>query len=118
MRDIASTADIELLIDSFYENLLKIEDIKPVFAGINIESHLPHIVAFWDLVLFDKEGYKTNVFDKHRGLFIKTHMFDEWLNVFTQTVDSLFVGEKAKLAKERATVLTFTFKSKWEHLTG
>jgi hypothetical protein len=39
-----------------------------------------------------------------------------WLDVFTKTVNDLFVGEKAALAVQRASVLAFTFKSKWQHL--
>jgi hemoglobin len=118
MNDIASKKDIELLINTFYSKLLQVEEIKPVFAGINFEAHVPHIVHFWSFVLLDEEGYKTNVFEKHIQLPIKTHQFDIWLKIFNDTVDELFKGEKAELAKQRATVLAFTFKSKWEKLKG
>jgi hemoglobin len=114
--DINSRQDIEKLIDEFYSRLLKIEEIKPVFETIDFERHVPHIVSFWCFVLLDYEGYKTNVFEKHMPLPIKPHMFDVWLNVWLETVDNLFQGEKADLAKQRATVLAYTFKSKWEKL--
>lgn len=116
MRDIETTADIELLINTFYSALLQIEDMKPVFAGIDFPNHVPQIVHFWSFVLLDEPGYKTNVFEKHRPLPIQLHQFDTWLATFTNTVDSLFEGEKADLAKLRATSLTHTFKSKWESL--
>lgn len=115
-KDISTKQDIEQLIQTFYANLLQIEDIKPVFAGLDFQTHIPRIVSFWALVLLDEEGYKTNVFDKHIHLPIQLPMFDTWLATFTKTVDDLFAGEKAELAKQRATVLTFTFKSKWEQL--
>jgi hemoglobin len=73
-------------------------------------------VHFWSFVLLDEEGYKTNVFEKHMHLPIELPMFDIWLSTWKGTVDSLFSGEKAELAKQRAEVLTFTFRSKWEHL--
>ncbi len=92
--------------------------MKPPFEGLDFEKHVPHIVAFWSFVLLDEEGYKTNVFDKHVNLPIKPAMFDIWLEVWIKTVDALFKGEKAELAKQRATVLAFTFKSKWEKLYG
>jgi hemoglobin len=114
--DITSRQDIEKLIDEFYSRLLKIKEIKPVFEGLDFEKHVPNIVSFWCFVLLDHEGYKTNVFEKHMPLPIKPHMFETWLKVFTETVDALFQGEKAELAKQRATVLTYTFKSKWEKL--
>ena len=116
MNDIQSKADIETLVNAFYSELLKLEDIKPVFAGINFPEHVPHIVHFWSFVLLDEEGYKTNVFDKHVHLPIKPHMFDEWLEVWITSVDKLFAGEKADTAKQRATTLAYTFKSKWEKM--
>ncbi|MDP3555949.1 MAG: group III truncated hemoglobin [Bacteroidota bacterium] len=112
--DIKSREDIERLIFAFYDKLLQVEDIKPVFDGINFQSHVPHIVSFWSFVLLDEAGYKTNVFDKHINLPIKLYMFDVWLEVFTETVDNLFKGEKAEMAKQRAATLAYTFKSKWE----
>ncbi len=116
MRDIENRNNIELLINTFYENLLKIDEIKPPFEGLNFEKHVPDIVSFWSLVLLDEEGYKANVFDKHINLPIKLPMFDIWLKTFTETVDSLFAGEKAELAKQRATSITYTFKAKWEKM--
>src|SRR5688500_17513647 len=101
MEDIKSKTDIELLINTFYAELLKLEDIKPVFAHIDFPKHIPHIVHFWSFVLLDEEGYKTNVFEKHLNLPIKPYMFDKWLDVWVNTVDALFKGETADLAKQR-----------------
>ncbi|MBI2722345.1 MAG: group III truncated hemoglobin [Bacteroidetes bacterium] len=116
MKDINSKEDIELLIRNFYNTLLQINEMKPPFEGLDFEKHIPHIVAFWAFVLLDEEGYKTNVFDKHINLPIKPHMFDIWLKTFTDSVNELYIGEKADMAKQRATVLAFTFKSKWEKI--
>ena len=118
MRDIETRADIEALINSFYPKLLLIPEIKVVFEGIDFPKHVPHIVHFWSFVLLDEPGYKTNVFEKHINLPIKAHQFDMWLHVFTNSVDELFRGEKADLAKQRATVLAHTFKSKWVQIKG
>lgn len=114
MKDITSRADIERLIQSFYGKLLQIPDMKAVFEGIDLPAHIPHIVHFWSFVLLDEEGYTTNVFEKHTRLPIRPQQFDTWLSVFTATVDELFSGEKADMAKQRATSLAYTFKSKWE----
>ena len=116
MRDIENKTDIESLIHSFYTELLQIEEMKVVFEGIDFPKHRPHIVHFWSFVLLDEPGYKTNVFEKHLHLPIKTHQFEIWLNIFIKTVDGHFKGEKADLAKQRATVLAYTFKSKWERI--
>lgn len=118
MNDISNRADIERLVRQFYADLLQHEEMKPAFQDLNFEEHIPRIVAFWSMVLLDEEGYKTNVFDKHLHLPIQGFHFDIWLHSFTRTVDRLFAGEKAELAKHRALLLTHTFKSKWEHLKG
>jgi hemoglobin len=116
MKDITSRADIELLIHSFYERLLRLPDMKAVFDDIDFPKHIPHIVHFWSFVLLDEEGYTTNVFEKHLRLPIQSDQFDTWLAIFIATVDELFSGEKAELAKQRATSLAYTFKSKWQKL--
>ena len=118
MKDITTKTDIELLINLFYEKLLQNPEMKVVFEGIDFKNHVPQIVHFWSFVLLDEEGYKTNVFDKHLHLPIKLHQFDIWLDTFIKTVDELYIGEKAELAKQRATVLTLTFKSKWHKIMG
>ncbi|MCU0360579.1 MAG: group III truncated hemoglobin [Bacteroidia bacterium] len=116
MRDIENKHDIEILIQAFYSSLLQLDEMKPAFEGLNFQDHVPRIVAFWSMVLLDEAGYKTNVFDKHLHLQIKPHHFDIWKDTFVATVNKLFKGEKADLAIQRATVLSYTFKSKWEHL--
>jgi len=118
MRDLETKNDIELLINAFYSKLLQIDEMKIVFAGIDFPSHVPHIVHFWSFVLFDEPGYKTNVFEKHVNLPIKIHQFDMWLEVFINAVDDLYKGKKAERAKQHATVLAHTFKSKWQNIKG
>jgi hemoglobin len=117
-HDIAHKDDLVLLIDTFYARLLKVDGMPEVFAGLNFESHKPLIVQFWALVLLDEDGYTTNVFDKHLHLPIKAHMFQQWLQVFVEVVNDLFEGEKAQMAIQRATVLTYTFESKWQKVKG
>ncbi|MBS1638084.1 MAG: group III truncated hemoglobin [Bacteroidetes bacterium] len=112
MHDISNTDDVTRLVKTFYGSLLQIEEIKPVFAGIDFDAHMPHMVAFWEFVLLDKTGYTTNVFDKHVNLPIKEEHFAIWLKTFTDTVHSLFQGEKADLAVSRANSIAFTFQHK------
>ncbi len=116
MKDIQTQQDIEQLIEEFYGQLLELPSVKPIFEGLDFKTHVPKIVAFWSMVLLDQEGYKTNVFDKHLHLPLKEAHFDIWLETFVASVNRLFKGEKANLAIQRATLLTYTFKSKWQHL--
>ena len=56
MQDISNSADVELLVKTFYSNLLLNEDVKPIFEHVDFEKHMPHMIAFWEFVLLDKEG--------------------------------------------------------------
>ena len=116
MKDIAVKDDITRLIDRFYEKLLADADVKHIFEPLDLADHLPKVVHFWSFVLLDEEGYRTNVFEKHLPLPLKPEHFDIWLGHFTAAVDEMFSGEKADMAKQRATVLVFTFKNKWKSL--
>lgn len=113
--EIATQEDVDHLVRSFYDKVLKDELLSPHFAGIDLEHHLPRIAAFWALILIDQEGYKGNVFDRHAHLQIDNSHFDRWVALFTETVDEYFTGEKAELAKQRAKLLQYTFVSKLNH---
>jgi hemoglobin len=114
--DILNNNDVTLMVKTFYTNLLLVEDIKPIFAHIDFEKHMPHMIAFWEFVLLDKPGYTTNVFDKHVNLPIKKADFKTWLTIFENTVNNLFEGEKATMAIQRAHVIAFSFEQKLQNM--
>lgn len=116
MQDITNSSDVELLVKTFYSNLLLNEEVKPIFAHVDFEKHMPHMIAFWEFVLLDKEGYTTNVFDKHVNLALKAEHFEIWLNSFENTVNSLFSGENAQKAIFRAKTIAFSFESKLKQM--
>jgi hemoglobin len=115
-QDITNSSDVELLVKTFYGNLLQNEDVKPVFAHVDFEKHMPHMIKFWEFVLLDKEGYTTNVFDKHVNLPLKEEHFAIWLNIFEKTVHSLFEGEKAQMAIQRAQTIGYSFQTKLKQM--
>lgn len=111
-KDITTSEDIVLLVNTFYEHLLQHDEMKPIFSTLDLKHHLPKIIAFWEFVLLDKDGYKTNVFEKHIHLSLSEKHFEIWLQTFSNVVQNLFEGEKAKMAINRANVLGFTFQNK------
>lgn len=111
-KDITNTEDVALLVRTFYHNLLLLEEIRPVFAGVDVEAHMPHMIAFWEFVLLDKAGYATNVFDKHVNLPLKEVHFELWLKTFADTIHSLFEGPKADMAISRANSIGYSFQHK------
>lgn len=112
MNDIHNKQDVELLVDQFYDRVLKDELLAPFFRRLNFSAHLPKMVHFWSFVLLDEPGYTTNVTEKHANMPLNKELFDRWVSLFSETVDSLFVGEKANLAKQRAAIMGWTMASK------
>ncbi len=109
MKDIHSREDITLLLRNFYQKALNDPSIGSFFteiAQIDLEAHLPHITDFWEQQLFYTGTYKKNVLQIHQNIHsqkvIQTIHFEQWLSLFNSTVDELFKGEKADLAKTRA----------------
>jgi hemoglobin len=109
-KDIVSREDIYELVVSFYDKLLADPSISYLFtdvAKINLDHHFPVLVDFWDMVLFHSNTYQKNAMQPHMVLNQKSPLqkqhFETWLKYFKQTVDEMFEGEKAFMAKERAT---------------
>jgi hemoglobin len=108
-KDIATRGDIEYLMYIFYERLLADNSISYIFtdvAKLDIKTHIPVIADFWESVLLNNNVYHNNPMKIHLDLNTKTPLtkghFDTWLNHFTTTVDELFEGNVAVLAKQRA----------------
>lgn len=108
-RDIETREDLFMLLNKFYDGLLRDESISYIFtdvAKIDMKQHLPVIVDFWEMVLFDAPTYKKNAIQPHLILNQKSkfekHHFDTWLGHFDKTVDELFEGNIAFMAKQRA----------------
>ncbi len=107
--DIINREDIIKLIDAFYIKVKKDKEIGHFFTEvipIDWGHHMPVIYDFWESVLLDNPIYKGNPMEKHIALDGKSRMekehFDQWIRLFTETVDEQFTGEKAELAKNRA----------------
>lgn len=108
-KDIEGRPDIELLVNTFYEKVRNNSSIAHFFkdvVNVNWDKHLPNMYNFWENVLFYSGSYDGNPMRVHKTINSR-HNFSEddfkvWLELFTSTVDELFEGEKAALAKQRA----------------
>jgi hemoglobin len=108
-RDIESKKDIELLVNTFYEKVKTDPVIGYIFndvTKVNWDKHLPVMYDFWDNAIFYSGGYTGNPLKTHQQLHTFSHLntqhFERWIELFTSTVDELFEGDKAGLAKQRA----------------
>lgn len=114
--EIKGIKEIKILVDAFYERLLKDDRISFYFNNVHWEQHLPVMYQFWENTLFYTGTYNGNPMVSHQRLhdqqpFTEEH-FNIWLTHFLETVDELFEGEKAELAKQRATSIATIMKIK------
>jgi hemoglobin len=67
---------------------------------------MPRMYDFWESTVLNKTTYRGNTMKVHLDIndkeSLKKAYFDQWLVLFNATVDELFRGEKAELAKTRA----------------
>ena len=117
-KDIITQNDVELLVRTFYGRIKEDAFMSPFFENVDFEHHFPRMIAFWAFILIDAEGFTGNVFDAHRRLDIDERHFERWISTFQHTVDDLFQGKKAELAKQQAEVIGFNFQSKLKWLKG
>lgn len=120
-KDIQNEQDIRFFVDTFYKRVNQNPVLSSTFndfAGVNWESHLPTMYRFWNGILFGEGGYKGNPFEKHIPLPIEKVHFENWISLFIQTIDELFEGNKAEEAKQRATLIGYTFQSKLEYINS
>ena len=118
-NDIETIEDIKLLVDHFYKQAVEDPLIGHIFTTsikVNWEKHLPVMYSFWENALFYTGTYAGNPMVIHQRIHNVVHLtnqhFDRWILLFTATVDDLFEGEKAELAKQRAISIATIMKIK------
>lgn len=116
MRDIETRQDLEMLLAEFYSVVIYDAEIGHHFADLDLETHLPIIVDFWEKVLFGKQIYFNNPLQIHQTLHkkspLKSEHFRRWLEIFSATIDKLFAGETAENAKLRAETIAHSLNQK------
>ena len=119
MRDIETRADCERLVRAFYGRALVDPIIGFLFtdvAKLDLEAHVPRITNFWDTILLGSRSYGGGAFRPHVELHLKVRLtrghFDRWLYLWSMTVDELFAGERAELAKAHAVRVAAAFESR------
>lgn len=101
-NDITSLSDIKILVNSFYGKVRKNEMLKDIFNSIIEErwpEHLEKMYRFWQTVLLDQHTYQGSPFTPHAFLPVDKAHFDQWIELFNETVDEHFAGETADRAK-------------------
>lgn len=120
-HDIANREDIDLLMREFYSRVLTDDLIGYIFtdvAKLDLDEHLPIIGDFWETMLFRSGDYARhgrNPLQVHAELDAKSTLkpehFERWLEIFSETVDKNFAGEKTDFIKMRANAIAHRFLS-------
>lgn len=112
MTDLQTRADIDRLLRRFYERAMTDDLIGYLFtdvAHLDLEHHLPRIGNFWEQVLLQRPVYVGNPiavhFPLHQAATLEPQHFQRWFAIWAETIDELFAGDMATLAKRRAAVI-------------
>jgi hemoglobin len=107
-HDLATRRDVERLVRTFYRAAAMDSVLGPIFAAAHVDwpTHLATVTDFWMWQLLGVRGYEGNPLIAHRPAHAATPFTDahfaRWLELFDETVDELFEGPTADLAKARA----------------
>jgi hemoglobin len=106
LPDIEDRDDCERLVRAFYGSAMEDELIGWIFtdvAKLDLEAHVPVVTSFWETVLLGNQSYYGGAFGPHARLHEKAGLrkahFERWLVLWCRTVDELFYGERAAMAK-------------------
>jgi len=127
MKEIENKEDVAHLVHTFYAKVRKDLVLGPIFNGIihDWDAHLDTLTDFWETQLFLKRTYEGNPILAHQQMddamngTITPEHFGLWMNLLFETLDQLFTGERAWIAKNRAQKMsTMLYIKIFEHRQG
>ncbi|MBB4662305.1 group III truncated hemoglobin [Conexibacter arvalis] len=121
--DIATREDCERLVRAFYGRALTDPIIGFIFtdvARLDLDEHIPVIASFWETILLDARTYGGGAFAPHVQLHVRVGLtpghFERWLSLWRTTVDELFAGPRADLAKAHAERVAHAFSRRLQSI--
>ncbi len=115
-KDLENREDLHQLMSSFYDKATKDDVIGDKFDHLDMQEHIPKIVEFWSSIIFYDGNYKGNPFDKHLPLKLEPKDFERWIELFEETTQDLFEGERTVEILARANSIAKIFQHKIESL--
>lgn len=109
MKDIENRKDINLLVKHFYAKIRLDDLLGPIF-NLHIENkkwpaHIEKLTDFWEGNLLGGTNFHGNpaakhlIVDKTSDYTIDAGHFEQWLNLWHETIDELYEGPLADNAK-------------------
>ena len=106
-EDIVDRDDIERLVRNFYRDAAMDDVLGPVFeaAHVNWNALIATLIDFWAWQLLGEPGYHGHPLLAHEPVNARTPLGDvhytRWVELFCDTVDAMFDGPCAEIAKGR-----------------
>jgi hemoglobin len=100
------------MVDSFYGKIQEDAILSFIFnnrIGDRWSEHLEKMYEFWQTVLLDEHTYFGAPFPPHATLDINYTHYERWVQLFNETIDHLFIGDKAQEAKWRGQKMAQVF---------
>jgi len=110
--------NLNKMVVIFYTKILKDEIVGPFFIeklgdDLNNDQWVPHIellTNFWASIALGDPTYRGNPFAPHASIEnISREAFSRWLELFSQTLDIVYISEIADQFKQRSTVIAGNF---------
>jgi hemoglobin len=115
-RDLATRADVEHLLRTFYTAAFEDPLLRHVFVDVvhmDLDEHLPVITAFWEKVLFNTGTYDGQAMRVHRRIHQRVPLtaahFDRWLDLWRESLEATFAGPVAERANADARRMAAVF---------
>lgn len=127
MKTIETREDVRKLVDTFYAKVRRHERLGPIFNETvdDWESHLEKLTDFWESNLFNVSKFTGHPMRAHLQVDQKyDHTIDQvhfgnWLTLWFETIDEMYEGERAVVAKEKArNIAHFTFMRLYQARSG
>lgn len=109
MKTIEDRHDIQTLVHNFYGKIREDEMLGPIFNHHISEeqwpAHLSKLTDFWESNLFGVSKFrgsptqKHSQVDKHMKHTMSQKHFGRWIQLWFETIDELFEGDRAERAK-------------------
>lgn len=111
--------NINGMVVFFYTKILKSNnEVSTVFSdalGSDLKGdvwqvHIEKLTNFWAMQTLGAWGYEGSPLAVHFDLPIKSEMFTSWLDMFFETIDSMYEEKTGQIFKDRATIIAGNFK--------
>ncbi len=110
--------NLRTMVNVFYAKVLKDEIVGPFFIeklGDDLKSdvwqtHLELLTNFWASIAMGDTEYRGNPFAPHLNLQnLSREAFSRWLELFAETVESVYSPEISNFFKQRSTIIAGNF---------